>query len=221
MRNLEANRQRIDDLNVYPVPDGDTGTNLTLTVRAIVEALEGSGAGGHEAVAKELARAALMGARGNSGVIFSQIVRGFAEVLGEHDEIDAPLVTRAFRSASDAAYRAVRRPVEGTMLTVIREMAEEAELPAARALEKSELLARVVARGEDALSRTPAMLPVLQDAGVVDAGGAGLVEIIRGVHAAVAGEEIPEIPETQVPRPGRGSTRSTRSSRSTATARCS
>ncbi len=81
--NLEANRRRIDDLNVYPVPDGDTGTNLTLTVRAIVEALEASGASGHEAVAKELSRAALMGARGNSGVIFSQIVRGFAEVLGE------------------------------------------------------------------------------------------------------------------------------------------
>jgi uncharacterized protein len=194
LRNLEANRQRIDDLNVYPVPDGDTGTNLTLTVRAIMEALDGSGADGHEAVAKELARAALMGARGNSGVIFSQIVRGFAEVLGEHDEIDAPLVARAFRSASDAAYRAVRRPVEGTMLTVIREMAEEAEQPDARALEKSELLARVVARGEAALSRTPAMLPVLKEAGVVDAGGAGLVEIIRGVHAAVAGEEIPDLP---------------------------
>jgi DAK2 domain fusion protein YloV len=204
LRNLEANRQRIDDLNVYPVPDGDTGTNLTLTVRAIVEALEGSGAAGHDAVAKELSRAALMGARGNSGVIFSQIVRGFAEVLSEHDEIDAPLVTRAFRAASDAAYRAVRRPVEGTMLTVIREMAEEAELPAARTLEKSELLARVVARGEDALSRTPTMLPVLQEAGVVDAGGAGLVEIIRGVHAAVAGEEIPEIPEDAVAPAGPG-----------------
>jgi uncharacterized protein len=191
LRNLEANRQRIDDLNVYPVPDGDTGTNLTLTVRAIVEALGASAAEGHEAVAKELSRAALMGARGNSGVIFSQIVRGFAEVLGTHDEIDGPLVTRAFRSASDAAYRAVRRPVEGTMLTVIREMAEEAEQPEVRSLEKAELLARVVARGEDALGRTPTMLPVLHEAGVVDAGGAGLVEIIRGVHAAVAGEELP------------------------------
>ena len=132
LRNLEANQQRIDDLNVYPVPDGDTGTNLTLTVRAIVDALEKSNADGHEAVARELSRAALMGARGNSGVIFSQIVRGFADVLGEHDPIDETMIARAFRSASDAAYRAVRRPVEGTMLTVIREMAEAAESPDAR-----------------------------------------------------------------------------------------
>src|SRR6185436_20817875 len=102
---VEANRQRIDDLNVYPVPDGDTGTNLTLTVRSIVEALEKSQAEGHEAVAKELSRAALMGARGNSGVIFSQIVRGFADVLGERDPIDEAMIARAFRSASDAAYR--------------------------------------------------------------------------------------------------------------------
>lgn len=191
LRNLEAHRRRIDDLNVYPVPDGDTGTNLTLTVRAIVETLEASRASGHEAVAKELARAALMGARGNSGVIFSQIVRGFAEVLGEQDEIDGPAVARAFRSASDAAYRAVRRPVEGTMLTVIREMADEAELPDVRTLPRDEVLPRVVARGEDALRRTPEMLSVLKEAGVVDAGGAGLVEIVRGLTAAVTGQELP------------------------------
>jgi DAK2 domain fusion protein YloV len=194
LQNLEANRRRIDDLNVYPVPDGDTGTNLTLTVRAIVEALEASGASGHEAVAKELSRAALMGARGNSGVIFSQIVRGFADVLGERDEIDGPAVARAFRSASDAAYRAVRRPVEGTMLTVIREMAEEAELPDVRTRSRDEVLQRVVARGEDALRRTPEMLSVLKEAGVVDAGGAGLVEIIRGLTAAVTGQELPPAP---------------------------
>jgi DAK2 domain fusion protein YloV len=193
LRNLEANRQRIDDLNVYPVPDGDTGTNLTLTVRAIVEALETSTAEGHEAVARELSRAALMGARGNSGVIFSQIVRGFADVLGERDPIDEPMVARAFRSASDAAYRAVRRPVEGTMLTVIREMAEAAESPEARALEKPELLAFVVARGEESLARTPDLLATLKEAGVVDAGGAGLLEIIRGVHAAVAGTPVPDV----------------------------
>lgn len=201
LHNLETNRRRIDDLNVYPVPDGDTGTNLTLTVRAIVEALDRSSADGHEAVARELSRAALMGARGNSGVIFSQIVRGFADVLGEQDEIDGPVVARAFRSASDAAYRAVRRPVEGTMLTVIREMAEEAELPEVRSLPKNELLARVVARGEDALRRTPEMLPVLQEAGVVDAGGAGLVEIIRGLRAAAAGEELPDVPAAALELP--------------------
>src|SRR3712207_6372786 len=127
LRTLEQNRRRIDDLNVYPVPDGDTGTNLTLTCRAIVQALEGSTAAAHADLAKELTRAALMGARGNSGVILSQIVRGFADVIGSAETIDARTLARAFRSASDAAYRAVRRPVEGTMLTVIREIAEAAE----------------------------------------------------------------------------------------------
>ena len=124
---LEASRRRIDDLNVYPVPDGDTGTNLTLTVRAVREALEELDEHDRERLAREVARAALMGARGNSGVILSQIVRGFAEVVGQAETIDSPMLARAFRSASDAAYRAVRKPVEGTMLTVIRELAEEAE----------------------------------------------------------------------------------------------
>ena len=199
LRNLEANQQRIDDLNVYPVPDGDTGTNLTLTVRAIVDALEKSGAAGHEAVARELSRAALMGARGNSGVIFSQIVRGFADVLGERDPIDEAMIARAFRSASDAAYRAVRRPVEGTMLTVIREMADAAESPEARGFGRPELLTFIVERGEESLARTPDLLAVLKEAGVVDAGGAGLLEIIRGVRAAVVGEPVPEAPPGAVP----------------------
>ncbi|MGH3109674.1 MAG: DAK2 domain-containing protein, partial [Gaiellaceae bacterium] len=122
LQNLEAHRRRIDDLNVYPVPDGDTGTNLVLTLRSVVEALDASTAEGSEAVAKELSRAALMGARGNSGVIFSQIVRGFMDVLGGSADVSTPRLRRAFRGASDAAYRAVKRPVEGTMLTVIREM---------------------------------------------------------------------------------------------------
>src|SRR6478609_638203 len=113
---LERNRRRIDDLNVYPVPDGDTGTNLTLTVRALVEALEAAD-GDRAALAHAASRGALMGARGNSGVILSQIVRGAAEVLGSAERLDPPTVARAFRAASDAAYRAVKRPVEGTMLT--------------------------------------------------------------------------------------------------------
>src|SRR5262249_26836090 len=124
---LEASRQRIDDLNVYPVPDGDTGTNLTLTVRAVKEALDQLEEDERDRLAREIAGAAVMGARGTSGVILSQIVRGSAEVLGETTTIDSPALARAFRSASDAAYRAVRKPVEGTMLTVIRELAEEAE----------------------------------------------------------------------------------------------
>ncbi len=191
---LEANRRRIDDLNVYPVPDGDTGTNLTETARAIMTVLDASTAADRATLAKELTRAALMGARGNSGVIFSQILRGAAEALGEVGLLDAGTIRRAFRAASDAAYRAVSRPVEGTMLSVIRELAEEAEDPRNAALDPAALLKRLIERGEDALARTPDQLAVLKEAGVVDAGGAGLLEIVRGVSAALSGEPLPEAP---------------------------
>ncbi|HEU5491148.1 MAG TPA: DAK2 domain-containing protein [Gaiellaceae bacterium] len=194
LQNLEAHRRRIDDLNVYPVPDGDTGTNLVLTLRSIVEALDASTATDSEAVAKDVTRAALMGARGNSGVIFSQIVRGFVEVLGEHEGISSALLGRAFRGASDTAYRAVKRPVEGTMLTVIRAMAEESEKKVHRRVPPADLLRAVLVAGEDAVARTPELLDVLRNAGVVDAGGAGLVEIARGMVHGATGEELPEAP---------------------------
>ena len=194
LQNLEAHRRRIDDLNVYPVPDGDTGTNLVLTLRSIVEALDASTAADSAAVAKDVTRAALMGARGNSGVIFSQIVRGFVEVLGEHEGISSALLGRAFRGASDTAYRAVKRPVEGTMLTVIREMAEESEKKEHRRARPNDLLRAVLTAGEDAVARTPELLDVLRNAGVVDAGGAGLVEIARGMVHGATGEELPEAP---------------------------
>src|SRR5690349_19147999 len=139
-----------------------------------------------------------MGARGNSGVIFSQIVRGAADVLGNVDTttIDADATARALRGATDAAYRAVRRPVEGTMLSVIRELAEEAEAHASTngGTALPELLAELVRRGEEAVARTPEQLQVLRDAGVVDAGGAGLLELVRGVAAVVRGEPLPEPP---------------------------
>ena len=134
-----------------------------------------------------------MGARGNSGVILSQIVRGAADVLGETESVSPEVLARALRGASDAAYRAVRQPVEGTMLTAIREVAEEGEARAGTD-EVGELLAAVVRRGEDCVTRTRDMLDVLRDAGVVDAGAAGLVELLRGVAAAHAGEELPEPP---------------------------
>ena len=192
--NLERNRRRIDDLNVYPVPDGDTGTNLTLTVRSVMEALEQSAAPDRAAIAKEITRAALMGARGNSGVILSQIVRGAADVLGAttNGDLDGTTLARALRSASDAAYRAVRRPVEGTMLTVIREMAEAAERR--QGADAPGVLTAAVAQGEDALARTPEMLAILRDAGVVDAGGAGLLELVRGLTLGVHGEPLPDAP---------------------------
>ncbi|HYZ78751.1 MAG TPA: DAK2 domain-containing protein [Gaiellaceae bacterium] len=197
LTSLERSRKRIDDLNVYPVPDGDTGTNLVLTVRAIVEALDGSRAEDRAALVREVSRAALMGARGNSGVILSQIVRGAAEALGEVDDVDAGTIARALRAASDAAYRAVRRPVEGTMLTVVRALAEEGEVRAAARPPVLDLLVDLVRRGDEAVAATQEQLDVLREAGVVDAGGAGLAEIVRGIAAAVTGEELPEAPPTE------------------------
>jgi len=194
LASLERNRQRIDDLNVYPVPDGDTGTNLTMTARAVVEELDRTTTEDRAGLVKEVTRAALMGARGNSGVILSQIIRGAAETLRTNGEVDTQTLAAAFRSASDAAYRAVRQPVEGTMLSVIREMAEEGESAEAEGLTKPELLARLVRRGEEAVARTPEQLEVLREAGVVDAGGAGLLEIVRGFAATAAGEPLPEAP---------------------------
>jgi len=192
LASLERSRQRIDDLNVYPVPDGDTGTNMTMTARAVVEQLERTNSDERTALLKEIARAALMGARGNSGVILSQIVRGALEPLAADAHVDATTLARCFRSASDSAYRAVRKPVEGTMLSVIRELAEEAEQTASSS--NAELLRAVVRRGEEAVARTPEQLAVLREAGVVDAGGAGVLELVRGLAAAVSGEPLPEAP---------------------------
>jgi DAK2 domain fusion protein YloV len=194
---LEASRSRIDDLNVYPVPDGDTGTNLTLTARAVVDALAGSKAEDRAALVHEVSRAALMGARGNSGVILSQIVRGAAEVLGSAERMDSATVARALRGASEAAYRGVRKPVEGTMLTAIRELAEEAEARAGTVSSVGELMPPLVARGDDAVARTREELDILREAGVVDAGAAGLVELVRGLAGAVLGEPMPEAPERE------------------------
>jgi uncharacterized protein len=194
---LERSRQRIDDLNVYPVPDGDTGTNMTMTARAVVEELDQTSTDERVALVKQITRAALMGARGNSGVILSQIVRGAAEPLALNGAVDTRTLARSFRSASDAAYRAVRQPVEGTMLSVIRELAEEAEQHAGNAATNAELLTALVRRGEGAVARTQEQLDVLRDAGVVDAGGAGLLELVRGLASAVSGEPLPVAPPPQ------------------------
>jgi uncharacterized protein len=183
---LEASRARIDDLNVYPVPDGDTGTNMTETALAVVSALDRD-------PGADIVRAALMGARGNSGVILSQLVRGAVEALGDEGEMDAPAVARALRGASDAGYAAVRNPQEGTMLTVARELAEKAEALAPSDPPLTEALAELVAHGERALAATTDQLDVLREAGVVDAGGAGVLEILRGIAAHVRGEPLPEL----------------------------
>ena len=186
MAALEASRARIDDLNVYPVPDGDTGTNMTETVRAVVSALERD-------PGADIVRAALMGARGNSGVILSQLVRGAVEALGDEGAIDAAAIARALRGASDAGYAAVRNPQEGTMLTVARELAEKAEALAASDPPVAEALGELVAHGERALAATTDQLDILRQAGVVDAGGAGVLEVLRGIAAHVRGEPLPEL----------------------------
>ena len=182
---LEASRTRIDDLNVYPVPDGDTGTNMTMTVRAVVDALERD-------PGADLGRAILMGARGNSGVILSQLVRGALEALPEGERPDAAAVARALRGASDAGYAAVRNPQEGTILTVARALAEKAEELAGASLPVEDALPGLLAHGDVALARTTEQLDVLRQAGVVDAGAAGLLEILRGIASHVRGEPLPE-----------------------------
>jgi DAK2 domain fusion protein YloV len=183
---LEASRGRIDDLNVYPVPDGDTGTNMTETLRAAVAALERD-------PKADIVRAVLMGARGNSGVILSQLVRGAAEALGNPDRVDTAGLARALRGASDAGYAAVRNPQEGTMLTVARALADRAEELASSDQTVADALTGVVAHGEEVLARTPEQLPILKEAGVVDAGGAGVLEVMRGIAAHVRGEPLPEL----------------------------
>jgi hypothetical protein len=190
---LEASRARIDDLNVYPVPDGDTGTNMTFTVRAARDALAASHAATRAEIAHEVTRSCLMGARGNSGVILSQLVRGAAESLAADGPVDTPAAAAALRAAADAGYAAVREPQEGTILTVARELAERAESLDAD-LPLPDALAEIVAHGEVALAATREQLETLRAAGVVDAGGAGLLELVRGITAHVRGEPLPEAP---------------------------
>ena len=181
---VEAERAVINDLNVYPVPDGDTGTNLALTVRAVLEELQLSDAEGIPAVAAAVTRGSLMGARGNSGVILSQIVRGICEVWGRADDLATADFKKALAEGASSAYRAVKEPVEGTMLTVIREMATAAQgVPDTLGLDK--LLMAVEEAGRVAVENTTAQLPALQKAGVVDAGGYGLLVLFRGLAAGI------------------------------------
>lgn len=178
---LERQRQRINDLNVYPVPDGDTGTNLVLSVRAILDYLSTQPPDLPQSeVLKVVSQAALMGARGNSGVILSQIVRGVAEVLETAPGLDSGHLARALAQGTETAYHAIRKPVEGTMLTVLRHMSEVAQ-QAEPGLPVAALLERVVAAGWAGVEETPSQLKVLADAGVVDAGGYGLVVLVEGM----------------------------------------
>ena len=187
---LEQHRAQINALNVFPVPDGDTGTNMSLTLRAatkeIVESPETSAA----VIAEKLARGALMGARGNSGVILSQILRGISQGLQGKNTFTARDFAAALAEAQKLAYRAVIKPVEGTILTVIRESAEAAQQSAARGSDIAVLLGDTVAAARAAVARTPDLLPTLKQAGVVDAGGQGLTTIFEGMWRYARGESV-------------------------------
>src|SRR3954469_11456013 len=223
---LEARRQEVNDLNVFPVADGDTGDNMAMTLRAVMEELDRLDGRpvdevGRTELVQALARAALMGARGNSGVILSQIVRGAAEELASRpgELVDPTLVAAAFAKAADAAYDSVREPAEGTMLTVFREMATSLSVQLAH-LERektrfdrevsdaeqdavlAQVLEKAIADGERAVARTPEQLEVLRESGVVDAGGHGLVLILAGVVAGLRGDgaALPEVAHHEPPR---------------------
>jgi uncharacterized protein len=193
---LKAQVARINDLNVYPVPDGDTGTNMLLTLGSALNETSGKSYGSPEEASKACARAALMGARGNSGVILSQMIRGACEVLADRRSLNAAAFAAGLEGARERAYASVREPVEGTMLTVIKDAALAAREAAER--EDADLLSVAgVARqaAHDSVRRTPELLDVLRQAGVVDAGGLGVAVVLDGVYACVSGQEI-EVPES-------------------------
>ena len=185
---LEQNRDHVNALNVFPVPDGDTGTNMLLTMRSAYARVESSDEAHVGRVAGQLAQGALMGARGNSGVILSQIWRGLAAELSGKETFNTVDLAAAFQSAADTAYKGVMRPVEGTILTVIREGAAEAGDAARKSDDLRFLLERVLERCQQALERTPELLPILRQAGVVDSGGQGLVYIMEGMMRYAQGK---------------------------------
>ncbi len=190
-RALEINRSTIDKLNVFPVPDGDTGTNMHLTIASAMREVNASGSLLVDEIAKAFSSGALRGARGNSGVITSQIFNGFSHSLEGKAYITPKIFAECLKRGSQIAYGAVMKPKEGTILTVIRIMAEEAESAArGKRVEFESFLARVIEAGENVLQKTPEMLPVLKKAGVVDAGGRGLLTIFDGMYRTLVGEEL-------------------------------
>ncbi|MEZ5245146.1 MAG: DAK2 domain-containing protein [Acidimicrobiales bacterium] len=189
---LGAHREAINNLNVYPVPDGDTGTNMSLTLASVVDELDGVDAGSDiDAVCTAIAHGSLMGARGNSGVIMSQILRGFAGVVRDRSPIDGTAFADALAAAADGAYTAVGNPVEGTILTVVRESSAAAVAAAAGGADLLGVLESARAEGGASLERTPTLLKVLADAGVVDAGGAGLLLFLDAALHVVDGRSMP------------------------------
>ncbi len=189
-KNLEAKKEWINELNVFPVPDGDTGTNMTLTIMSAASEVNALSDPDMKSLAKAISSGSLRGARGNSGVILSQLLRGFTKVIEKHEEIDAPIFAKAFERAVETAYKAVMKPKEGTILTVAKGVSEKAAEIAEDSESLESFFADVIAEAETVLARTPDMLPVLKEAGVVDSGGQGLVEVLKGAFDGYLGKEI-------------------------------
>lgn len=187
---LEVNKAQVDALNVFPVPDGDTGTNMSLTMMSAIKEINQLSSTSMAEFADKLAKGALRGARGNSGVILSQILKGFSNVIAGCEEVDARNFAKGLREGAQLAYNAVSKPKEGTILTVVRAMAEEAMDVAKRTNSLEKLLNAVLAKGEETLAKTPDMLDVLKRAGVVDSGGFGLITLFKGIIMGYLDQEV-------------------------------
>ena len=189
-KNLEAKKEWINELNVFPVPDGDTGTNMTMTIMAAAAEVGSLGDTDMESLAKAISSGSLRGARGNSGVILSQLLRGFTKSVKTKEELDAKAIAAAMEKGVETAYKAVMKPKEGTILTVAREAAAKAVELAETAEDLDTFFQAVIAYAEETLAKTPEMLPVLKEAGVVDSGGQGLLEVYHGAYDGFLGKEI-------------------------------
>jgi len=189
-KNLESKKEWINDLNVFPVPDGDTGTNMTLTIMSAAKEVNAIENPDMATLAKAISSGSLRGARGNSGVILSQLFRGFTKEIANVTEINTHILAAAMERAAETAYKAVMKPKEGTILTVARGAAEKAVQMAAQTDDMEEMLREVIEHAEYVLSQTPEMLPVLKEAGVVDSGGQGLVEVLHGAFDAFLGKNL-------------------------------
>ena len=189
-QNIEARKEYINELNVFPVPDGDTGTNMTLTILSAAKEVKALENPDMVAIAKAISSGSLRGARGNSGVILSQLLRGFTKEIREHKEIDTITLAKACERATATAYKAVMKPKEGTILTVAKGASQKAAELAETTEDLDTFISEVINYAQEVLEKTPEMLPVLKEAGVVDSGGQGLLEVMRGAYDAFQGKEI-------------------------------
>ena len=207
-KNLEVKKEWINELNVFPVPDGDTGTNMTLTIMSAVKEVNSLTEVNMYNLSKAISSGSLRGARGNSGVILSQLLRGFTKKIRDYEELNAEILAEAMEKAVETAYKAVMKPKEGTILTVAKGAAEKAAELAPESEDLNAFIEDVLAHAEYVLSQTPEMLPVLKEAGVVDSGGQGLLTVLQGAYDAFLGKEIDlnfEMPEakTEFVRPSK------------------